>query len=167
MRRVEGYGPREKAATLRSARRPDYRFARASACKQDGLETSPMPKTAADLGLARAPTEPASSPHASGDMRAAAADAARVLRAIGSPRRLLILCLLLERPRTVTQICDAINARQSLVSQHLTRLRRDGLVSVQRRGHFADYSITDTVAKEIVDTLYRHYCARDAVRPKK
>jgi DNA-binding transcriptional ArsR family regulator len=126
-----------------------------------------MPKTLSDPGLPAPPIEPASSPHAAADMRAAAADAARVLRAIGSPRRLLILCFLLERPRTVTEICDAIAARQSLVSQHLTRLRRDGLVTVERRGHFADYSIADTVAKEIVETLYRRYCARDVVRPRK
>lgn len=126
-----------------------------------------MPKAASDPGVALPTSAPASPPHADADMRTAAAEAARVLRAIGSPRRLLILCLLLERPRTVTEICDAIAARQSLVSQHLTRLRRDGLVTVERRGHFADYSIADTVAKEIVDTLYRHYCARGAVPPKK
>jgi DNA-binding transcriptional ArsR family regulator len=98
------------------------------------------------------------------DMRAAAEQAASVLRAIGSPYRLMILCLLVESEKSVTEICDAIGARQSLTSQHLTRLRLDGLVKVERRGHFAYYSLADTVAKEIVATLHRHYCAPAARR---
>lgn len=93
------------------------------------------------------------------EMRTAAEQAAEMLRSIGSPYRLMILCLLMEREKTVTEICEAIGARQSLTSQHLTRLRLDGLVKAERRGHFAYYSLTDTVAKEIVATLYRHYCA--------
>jgi DNA-binding transcriptional ArsR family regulator len=99
-------------------------------------------------------------------MRWAAEEAANVLRSIGSPYRLMILCLLVEREKTVTEICDAIGARQSLTSQHLTRLRLDGLVKAERRGHFAYYSLTDTVAKEIVATLYRHYCARGMLPEK-
>ena len=99
-------------------------------------------------------------------MRWAAEEAAGVLRSIGSPYRLMILCLLVEREKTVTEICDAIGARQSLTSQHLTRLRLDGLVKAERRGHFAYYSLTDTVAKEIVATLYRHYCAKGMLPEK-
>ena len=99
-------------------------------------------------------------------MRAAAEEAADVLRSIGSPYRLMILCLLMERERTVTEICDAIGARQSLTSQHLTRLRLDGLVKAERRGHFAYYSLAETVAKDIVATLYQHYCAEGAVAKK-
>ncbi|MCB1547031.1 MAG: helix-turn-helix transcriptional regulator [Hyphomicrobiaceae bacterium] len=94
-------------------------------------------------------------------MRAAAEEAAELLRSIGSPYRLMILCLLMEREKTVTEICDAIGARQSLTSQHLTRLRLDGLVKAERRGHFAYYSLTDTLAKDIVATLYQHYCAKN------
>lgn len=101
-----------------------------------------------------------------GQMRSAAEEAANLLRSIGSPYRLMILCLLVEREKTVTEICDAIGARQSLTSQHLTRLRLDGLVKAERRGHFAYYSLTDTVAKEIVATLYRHYCAKGMLPEK-
>ena len=45
-------------------------------------------------------------------MRWAAEEAAGVLRSIGSPYRLMILCLLVEREKTVTEICDAIGARR-------------------------------------------------------
>ena len=100
------------------------------------------------------------------DMRAAANDAADLLRSIGSPYRLMILCLLMESEKTVTEICEAIGARQSLTSQHLTRLRLDGLVKAERRGHYAYYSLTDTIAKDIVATLYDYYCAR-GMSPKR
>lgn len=99
-------------------------------------------------------------------MRAAAEEAAELLRSIGSPYRLMILCLLTESEKTVTEICEAIGARQSLTSQHLTRLRLDGLVKAERRGHFAYYSLTDTLAKDIVAILYDHYCAKGLVAGK-
>lgn len=92
-------------------------------------------------------------------MRCAADKAAELLRCIGSPYRLLILCLLMEKEQTVSEICEAIGARQSLTSQHLTRLRLDGLVEAERRGHYVVYTLTDSVTKDIVSTLYKHYCA--------
>lgn len=98
------------------------------------------------------------------DMQAAAVEAAKMLRSIGSPYRLMILCLLMESEKTVGEISDAIGARQSLTSQHLTHLRLHGLVRVERRGHFAYYSLADTVAKDIVAVLYAHYCADKIAR---
>jgi DNA-binding transcriptional ArsR family regulator len=99
-------------------------------------------------------------------MRGAAEQAAELLRSIGSTHRLMILCLLMDGAKTVTEICEAVGARQSLVSQHLTRLRLDGLVRAERQGHFVHYSMTDTPAKEIVATLYRHFCP-DGAGPSK
>ncbi len=99
-------------------------------------------------------------------MRSAAEEAAELLRSIGSPYRLMILCLLMEKEKTVTEICEAIGARQSLTSQHLTRLRLDGLVKAERRGHFAYYSLTDTLAKDIISILYKHYCEQGVVPEK-
>ncbi len=92
-------------------------------------------------------------------MQQSVEQAADMLRSIGSPHRLMILCLLMDRERTVTEICDVIGTRQSLTSQHLARLRLDGLVKAERRGHFAYYSLTDTIAKDLIATLHAHYCA--------
>ncbi len=92
-------------------------------------------------------------------MRTAAGEATKLLRSIGSPHRLMILCLLMDGEKTVTEISDAIGARQSLTSQHLTHLRLHGLVQAERRGHFAYYSLKHEAAREIVGTLYKHYCA--------
>jgi DNA-binding transcriptional ArsR family regulator len=91
-------------------------------------------------------------------MREAVQQAAKLLRSIGSGHRLMILCLLMDGDKTVTQICDAIGARQSVMSQHLSRLRVDGLVRAERQGNFVLYSLTDTPAKHIVAALHRHFC---------
>lgn len=98
-------------------------------------------------------------------MQAAAADAAALLRAIGSPHRLMILCYLMEGPKTVTELCTALGLRQSLVSQHLTQLRHNALVTPDRNGHFVTYSLVNEPAREIVAILYRTFCAPLSSKP--
>lgn len=114
---------------------------------------------ATDVMISSGECAPANTPEMMDSMRAAASEAAKLLRSIGSPYRLMILCLLMDSEKTVTEISDAIGARQSLTSQHLTHLRLHGLVNVERRGHFAYYSIANDAAREIVGSLYKHYCA--------
>jgi ArsR family transcriptional regulator, virulence genes transcriptional regulator len=96
-------------------------------------------------------------------LRASAEQAADMLRSIGSAHRLIILCMLAEGPRTVTDICTATGMRQSLASQHLSRLRLDKLVTSERQGHFVHYSLSHPAAKEIIGVLYRHFCAPKAM----
>lgn len=91
-------------------------------------------------------------------MQDAAEEAAELLRSIGSAHRLIMLCLLAEGPRTVTEICTASGMRQSLASQHLARLRLDGLVNADRQGHFVSYSLSSPIARDIISVLYRHLC---------
>lgn len=92
------------------------------------------------------------------NMRDSAEQAAELLRSIGSTHRLMILCLLNDGAKTVTELCEGVGARQSLISQHLTRLRLDGLVKADRQGHFVHYSLTETPAREIVTILHGYYC---------
>lgn len=99
---------------------------------------------------------PLSSP---GSMEESARQATDLLRSIGSVSRLKILCLLLDEEKTVTELCNALGVRQSLVSQHLTRLRLHGLVDAERRGYFVYYSLTSVPAREIIATLHKHFCA--------
>ncbi len=79
--------------------------------------------------------------------------AADLLRALGNPHRLLILRLLRQTPRTVMDICDTLKLRQSLVSQHLARLRLDGIVTAAREGHYVRYSLNDGKAKMLLDAV--------------
>ncbi|MBU2582397.1 MAG: metalloregulator ArsR/SmtB family transcription factor [Alphaproteobacteria bacterium] len=99
-------------------------------------------------------------------MLASASQAAEFIRSIGNEHRLMILCTLMDRSKTVTEICEDIGARQSLVSQHLARLRLVGLVTVEREGHFAHYSIGDPLAREIVKSLHERFCPKPPVAVK-
>ncbi len=86
-----------------------------------------------------------------------AEEASVFLRSLASPYRLVILTLLLEREHSVKELCEALDARQSLVSQHLTRLRLAGIVKAERRGASLYYSLVDEGARALMLTLSRHF----------
>lgn len=79
--------------------------------------------------------------------------AANMLRALANPHRLKILKLLNEAPHNVMDLCERLNLRQSLASQHLARLRLDGIVTAERQGHHVVYSLQNARAREILAIL--------------
>lgn len=92
------------------------------------------------------------------DMQAAAVEASELLKALASPHRLMIICQLIERERSVGELADFLKLRHSTVSQHLALLRKDGLVAPRREGQTIWYSIASAPARELLMTLYRIYC---------
>lgn len=94
-------------------------------------------------------------------MRAHAADAARLLKALGNEKRLLLLCLLVEAERSVGELNARLDLSQSALSQHLAVLRADGLVTTRRDAQTIYYSLAEGPAQRILDTLYSIYCAAD------
>ena len=68
---------------------------------------------------------------------------ARALSALANPRRLEILELLRDGEACVCHIQAVLGQRQALISQHLTRMRREGLIRARRNGHFVHYRIAD------------------------
>ncbi len=78
---------------------------------------------------------------------------ASMLRALANSRRLQILKLLDRSPHTVMDLCDRLGLRQSLVSQHLARLRVDGIVAAERQGHHVVYSLQNGRARDILAIL--------------
>ena len=99
-------------------------------------------------------------------MRAAADQATGLLKALANPHRLLIVCQLIEKDRSVGELAGFLSLRDSTVSQHLALLRRDGIVGTRRDGQTIWYSIGSDPARELVQTLYRAYCAPAACMPK-
>jgi len=89
-----------------------------------------------------------------------AGDAARLLKALGNERRLMILCLLAEGERSVGEINERIALSQSALSQHLAVLRDEGLVHTRREAQTIYYSMPPGPAYEVIQTLHRIYCAR-------
>ncbi len=70
---------------------------------------------------------------------------AQEVRAINHNVRQNILCFLKNGPKSVTEILIHIRAEQSVASQHLAILKRNGFVAANREGKFIFYSITDKV----------------------
>lgn len=76
---------------------------------------------------------------------------ARFFRVLGDPTRLAILELLLERPRTVSQLVDALGVRQSKVSNHLACLRWCRFVETQRAGRQVTYRVADRRVRRVLE----------------
>jgi len=93
------------------------------------------------------------------DMLVAADEASGLLKALSNRHRLIIVCQLTEKERSVGELAVLLKIRDSTVSQHLALLRKDGLVIARRDGQTIWYSIGSPKARELVRTLYRVYCA--------
>jgi DNA-binding transcriptional ArsR family regulator len=96
-------------------------------------------------------------------MLAAADEASTLLKALANRRRLVIVCQLLEKERSVGELAALVKTRDSTVSQHLALLRKDGLVTARRDAQTIWYSIASDAARQVVDALYRAYCAPASV----
>jgi ArsR family transcriptional regulator, virulence genes transcriptional regulator len=92
-------------------------------------------------------------------MQVAADRASELLKALANRHRLLIICQLIDGERSVGELAGFLGIRDSTVSQHLALLRKDGLVSARRDGQIIWYSISSAPARELLETLYRVYCA--------
>lgn len=90
---------------------------------------------------------------------AKAATVATLLKAIANPRRLMILCKLVEAGEmTVGALATAVGLSQSAVSQHLARMRDEGLVGFRRDAQTLWYRIEDRRTEALLGTLYELYC---------
>ncbi|WP_374380005.1 ArsR/SmtB family transcription factor [Thermomonas sp.] len=91
-------------------------------------------------------------------MRAHAADASRLLKALANDKRLMLLCLLVEREHSVGELNARVALSQSALSQHLAVLREDGLVSTRREAQTIYYSLAAGPAQQVIATLHDLYC---------
>lgn len=87
--------------------------------------------------------------------------ASNFLKAISHEGRLMILCHLASGEKSVTELEDLLSARQAAVSQQLSRLRLEGLVTPRRDGKAIYYSLTDSRAREIIEVVYALFCSQD------
>jgi DNA-binding transcriptional ArsR family regulator len=90
--------------------------------------------------------------------QASASEAAKLLRALGNERRLMILCQLTERERSVGELLPLVGLSQSALSQHLGVLREEGVVATRREAQTIWYRISDPAALKLVATLAEIFC---------
>ena len=86
--------------------------------------------------------------------------ASEFLKALAHESRLMILCILAEGEKSVSQLEDHLGLRQPTVSQQLARLRGDGLVTTRRDGKTIYYSVASDEARTIVGAVYDVFCRK-------
>jgi len=88
-----------------------------------------------------------------------AAEAAKVLKLLANERRLLILCrLVIDGEMSVGPLADAVGLSPSALSQHLARMRGEGLLATRRDGQTIFYRIGDPDIGRILKLLKEIYC---------
>jgi ArsR family transcriptional regulator, virulence genes transcriptional regulator len=90
---------------------------------------------------------------------ARAGEAAGLLRALANEQRLLILCHLLTAGElSVSALGDALSLSQSALSQHLAKLRDEGIVTSRRASQSLFYRVADEKAVRVLTVLRDIYC---------
>lgn len=75
---------------------------------------------------------------------------AAILKTLSHPQRLFLLCCLCRGEATVSNLQCACGAPQSVISQHLTRMRREGIVLARRCGSFVHYRVADPKLSSLI-----------------
>jgi DNA-binding transcriptional ArsR family regulator len=91
-------------------------------------------------------------------LRHAAEQACALMKVLGNPDRLMLLCELAQGERSVSQLQEALGIVQPTLSQQLTVLRDEQLVSTRREGKSIYYSINSPEALSLIETLYQQFC---------
>jgi DNA-binding transcriptional ArsR family regulator len=94
------------------------------------------------------------------DMRAHASDAAGLMKALGNESRLMILCVLAEGERSVSDLNTIVPLSQSALSQQLARLRQQNLVKTRRESQTIYYSLAHGPADQVINLLHEIYCGK-------
>lgn len=93
------------------------------------------------------------------ELEARAAEAAQLLKLLANEKRLLLLCHLVARPEmTVGVLADAVGLSQSALSQHLAKLRDDGIVAARRQSQTIYYRVADPKAARVLQLLKDLFC---------
>lgn len=91
-------------------------------------------------------------------MQLAADQACRMMKVLANPDRLLILCQLSQGERRVGELEDLLGIVQPTLSQQLTVLRGEELVSTRREGKNIHYALTNPKALAVMQVLYEQFC---------
>lgn len=89
------------------------------------------------------------------------------MRALSHESRLMMLCMLVESERSVSELAAITGLKQAAVSQQLAALREQGFVTSRAEGRRRLYRHCDANARAVVMRLYELYCPEPAAVPDK
>ena len=87
----------------------------------------------------------------------AADKASEFLKSIANNHRLMILCRLHGGEKSVGQLAELIGLRDSTVSQHLSLMRREGIVAGRRDGQTIWYRVESDIAQQVMAVICKHF----------
>jgi len=92
------------------------------------------------------------------EMRPVAEEVADIMKTLAHPNRLLAMCAMVEKERSVGELAEALGMRAQAMSQQLAILRNKGLVRTRREGQTIWYALADRRLEHLISTLYDTYC---------
>lgn len=82
-----------------------------------------------------------------------------LLKVLANENRLTIVCYLLEKPMTVSELHEKMgHVTQPALSQHLAMLKANRIVDSKKSGLSITYFIQDKRIEDVIQTLKRNYC---------
>lgn len=87
---------------------------------------------------------------------------AEFLKGLASPHRLLVLCALAQGEKTVGELIAQTGIAPTSMSQHLAKLKAEGIVEARRAHRNLHYAIAHPAVLELMAVLYAHFCRGDA-----
>jgi DNA-binding transcriptional ArsR family regulator len=97
-------------------------------------------------------------------MQASADQACRLMKVLTNPDRLLILCQLTQQEKCVSELQDLLGIVQPTLSQQLTVLRKEKLVTTRREGKNIYYRFSSPQALALMEVLYAQFCKKPKVK---
>lgn len=82
-----------------------------------------------------------------------AEEAARMLKLLANEQRLTVLCRLSAGEMSVSELGQHVPLTQSALSQHLAKLRAEGLVATRREAQTIYYRLDDPAVEQIIAVL--------------
>jgi ArsR family transcriptional regulator len=98
-------------------------------------------------------------------MKASAAQACRLMKVLSNPDRLMLLCQLSQGEKRVGELEEMLGIVQPTLSQQLTVLREEELVTTRRDGKHIYYQIASPQALAVMQVLYEQFCAAETAEP--
>ena len=91
-------------------------------------------------------------------MKASASNACRLMKVLSNPDRLMLLCQLSQGEKRVGELEEILSIVQPTLSQQLTVLREEELVTTRRDGKNIYYQIASPQAQAVMNVLFEQFC---------
>ena len=94
-------------------------------------------------------------------MKVSADRACKLLKVLSNSDRLLLLCQLSQGEKRVGELEEILGIVQPTLSQQLTVLREEELVTTRRDGKNIYYQITSPESIALMSVLFEQFCGRE------